>query len=120
MPEDEINEMARALSRLVDNDAKLLAARLMIYFCDDNKPIPSSSNADHLIFYLDGGFQSGDAYDKNIGPSVLKTLGSFSETEGKIVLEWLIQIGRPRFSRLCGKDVESAISFWTERNKQKK
>src|SRR5947209_5768871 len=79
--EEEANEMARALARLIPDDAKQLAARLMIYFCEPNTLLPYASSGDHLIFFLDGSPRSGDGDESVLNDMSEDALRVFSVDE---------------------------------------
>jgi hypothetical protein len=111
----EVEEMASAIPRVQDNDAKRLAAILMIHFSQEKGVLPPSSNADHLIFFLDGGAHNlpdADPYLRNMTRDLFE---SYTPDQGRAIHRWLIEVARVRFVRLCANDVESAIQYWSAR-----
>jgi hypothetical protein len=111
----ELAEMSAAIPRLHDNDAKLVAARLMIHLAESDDLLPPSSNADHLIYFLDGGYYGRGDADQTLNRMTRRLFESFTPGQQFVIHEWLTTIARKRFANLCPEDVESAIAYWEQR-----
>jgi hypothetical protein len=110
----DVEEMIDALPRLVTRDAKKTLGKLMLYFADEKDSLlPYTSSGDRVIFFLDG-----NCLGVNDPQSIFITkniLCDFSSSESMIIMRWLKEIARTRFSKLCPDDVESAIKYWADR-----